>query len=213
MSEIEATTTHETPAPITNGVVEGQPLSRLRRQTRASAPNGVATTDHAERLATRELIQQVADGESMLRERRAEIQAELEEIDAKLQPTAQATTAPVATRGRATALRGHLQTPEHDEDGVVTQSPTRAGKPGVPRARKASARLPRRSIEQIDEVVAQVVALVKTSPKGLRAEEIRETLKLQAKELPRVLKQGLATKALKKTGQKRATVYQARAGK
>jgi Fic family protein len=45
---------------------------------------------------------------------------------------------------------------------------------------------------------------------GMRAEQIREKLGLQAKEMPRVLKEGLATKLLSKKGQKRATTYLAK---
>jgi len=50
---------------------------------------------------------------------------------------------------------------------------------------------------------------VRKSKDGLRAEEIRTGLGMQAKEIPRVLKEGLATKKLKSKGQKRATTYTA----
>jgi hypothetical protein len=43
----------------------------------------------------------------------------------------------------------------------------------------------------------------------LRAEEIRQALQMEAKEMPRVLKEGLAKKKLKAKGQKRATTYSA----
>ncbi len=42
---------------------------------------------------------------------------------------------------------------------------------------------------------------------GLRAEQIRVALKMQSKEMPRVLQQGLAKKKLKSRGRKRATTY------
>ena len=71
-------------------------------------------------------------------------------------------------------------------------------------------RLKRRSNEDIGQVLDQIVALVKKNKDGLRAEQIRAELDLQAKELPRVLKEGLGSKRLRKTGQKRATVYSAR---
>jgi hypothetical protein len=48
---------------------------------------------------------------------------------------------------------------------------------------------------------------VKKHKEGLRAEQIREELGLQAKELPRVLKEGLSSRKLKSKGQKRATTY------
>lgn len=71
-------------------------------------------------------------------------------------------------------------------------------------------RLKRRSNEDIGQVLDQIVALVKKNKDGLRAEQIRAELDLQAKELPRVLKEGLGSKRLRKMGQKRATVYSAR---
>ena len=73
-----------------------------------------------------------------------------------------------------------------------------------------SGRLKRRSSEDIGAVLDQVVALVKKNKDGLRAEQIRTELSLQAKELPRVLKEGLRSKRLRKAGQKRATVYSSR---
>lgn len=54
-----------------------------------------------------------------------------------------------------------------------------------------------------------MVALVKKNPKGLRAEQIRSQLKMESKEMPRVLKEGLTKKALKSRGQKRSTTYSA----
>jgi hypothetical protein len=69
--------------------------------------------------------------------------------------------------------------------------------------------LPRRSPEQIATALDQVVALVKGNREGLRAEQIRAALKMQSKEMPRVLKEGLARKRLKAKGQKRATTYTA----
>jgi hypothetical protein len=85
----------------------------------------------------------------------------------------------------------------------------KAAAPAAPRASR-SGRLKRRSSEDIGKVLDDVVALVKKNRDGLRAEQIRAELSLQAKELPRVLKEGLGSKRLRKTGQKRATVYSAR---
>jgi hypothetical protein len=105
---------------------------------------------------------------------------------------------------------------------------TESGKPGRPAARveaaaaraprpartvapsTASGRLPRRSAEDIAELLESVVTLVKKHNDGLRAEQIRAELGMQAKELPRVLKEGLASKKLRSKGQKRATTYYAR---
>jgi hypothetical protein len=89
--------------------------------------------------------------------------------------------------------------------------------PAAPRAPRASrpsssggGRLPRRSAEDIAEILDSVVALVKKHGDGLRAEQIRAELGMQAKELPRVLKEGLASRKLRSKGQKRATTYFAR---
>jgi hypothetical protein len=70
-----------------------------------------------------------------------------------------------------------------------------------------SGRLPRRSADEIVAVLDEIVGLVSKHKDGLRAEQIRSELGLQAKELPRVLKEGLMTKRLRSKGQKRATTY------
>jgi hypothetical protein len=68
-------------------------------------------------------------------------------------------------------------------------------------------RLKRRSADDIAATLGSIVSLLKQHPAGLRAEEIRTHLGMLAKELPRPLAEGLASKALRKKGQKRATVY------
>jgi hypothetical protein len=78
----------------------------------------------------------------------------------------------------------------------------------TPVARKGkNGRLPRRSADEIAAVLNKVVLLVKTHREGMRAEEIRSKLGLLPKEMPRVLKEGIATKKLTSKGQKRATTY------
>jgi hypothetical protein len=77
--------------------------------------------------------------------------------------------------------------------------------------RRRGGRLPRRSSDDIERVVASIVFLLKQSPRGLRAEQIREGLGLQAKELPRPLKEALESGKLSRSGQKRATTYFAKA--
>lgn len=52
-----------------------------------------------------------------------------------------------------------------------------------------------------------VVALLKRHPEGLRAEHIRRELGVLRKELPRVLKDGLTSKVIRATGEKRAMTY------
>jgi hypothetical protein len=71
-------------------------------------------------------------------------------------------------------------------------------------------RLPRRSAQEIQAALGKIVLLVKTHKQGMRAEEIRAALGMQAKEMPRILKEGVAKKRLSAKGQKRATTYFAR---
>jgi hypothetical protein len=68
-------------------------------------------------------------------------------------------------------------------------------------------RLMRRSAEELAELVDRIVALLAEHPEGLRAEQIREELGLESKELPRPLSDGLAERRITKSGQKRATTY------
>jgi hypothetical protein len=72
---------------------------------------------------------------------------------------------------------------------------------------RSSGRLPRRSAEDIAKALEQVVSLVKKHADGLRAEQFRDKLGLQPKELPRILKEGISKRVLKSKGQKRATTY------
>jgi hypothetical protein len=75
---------------------------------------------------------------------------------------------------------------------------------------RTGGRLPRRSPEDIKATLDKVHGLLRASKGGLRAEQIRAALKLDVREMPRVLKEGLATKKLTSKGQKRATTYLAR---
>ncbi|MBX3200621.1 MAG: hypothetical protein KF894_20955 [Labilithrix sp.] len=75
------------------------------------------------------------------------------------------------------------------------------------RKRGRGGRLGRRSPDDIAQVVDEIVSLLEKSPEGLRAEQIREALACQAKELPRPLADALAAGRISKSGQKRATTY------
>ncbi len=79
-------------------------------------------------------------------------------------------------------------------------------------SRRRTGRLARRSSEDVGQIIDRIVALVKQSPKGMRAEEIRQKLDMQAKEMPRPLKEAVEAGRLSKSGQKRATTYVARGG-
>jgi hypothetical protein len=76
----------------------------------------------------------------------------------------------------------------------------------APRTGKGG-RLARRSSDEIKGTLDKVHGLLRASKGGLRAEQIRAALKLDVREMPRVLKEGLATKKLSSKGQKRATTY------
>lgn len=78
---------------------------------------------------------------------------------------------------------------------------------GAPRSLGRGGRLARRSADDIGRVIEAIVTLLKQSPRGLRAEQIRTRLGLQAKEMPRPLKEALASGRLGKSGQKRSTTY------
>ncbi len=72
---------------------------------------------------------------------------------------------------------------------------------------RSRGRLGRRSPTDIAGIVDSIVALLERKPKGLRAEQIRQELGLEAKELPRPIAEALAGRKISKQGQKRATTY------
>ena len=83
--------------------------------------------------------------------------------------------------------------------------------PGSPSgARRRRGRLARRSAGDISQIVDSIVSLLERRADGLRAEQIRAELGLEAKELPRPIAEALASKRINKQGQKRATTYFAR---
>lgn len=65
----------------------------------------------------------------------------------------------------------------------------------------------RRTAADIASAVDAIETLLLKNPSGLRAEQIRKELGLEAKELPRPLAEGVAQKRFSKEGQKRATTY------
>jgi hypothetical protein len=87
---------------------------------------------------------------------------------------------------------------------------SQAAAPALPAARSSTrrpGRLPRRSSADIKATLDKVHGLLKSSKGGLRAEQIRTALSLDVREMPRVLKEGIASKKLSSKGQKRATTY------
>lgn len=68
-------------------------------------------------------------------------------------------------------------------------------------------RLRRRSEADLAAVTVAVINLLKKSPSGLRAEQIRTALGVESKELPKPLAAALESGQVKKKGNKRATTY------
>jgi hypothetical protein len=92
--------------------------------------------------------------------------------------------------------------------GRAKATPPVAARPAAPvPARARGGRLARRSPADIEKALGLIVAALKAGP--MRSEQIQRALGLDKRELPRVLKHGLATKKLKAKGQKRATMYSA----
>ena len=88
------------------------------------------------------------------------------------------------------------------------ETPAAASTSAAPRkSPRSPGRLPRRSAEEIKAGLGTIVTLLQKHKDGLRAEQIRSTLGLQSKEMPRILKEGISTRVLRSKGQKRATTY------
>jgi hypothetical protein len=107
-------------------------------------------------------------------------------------------------------VRSVLRTIREASIEELAETPGRAPAPPASsggRRRPGGARLGRRSAGDIAKVIDRIAALLRQSPKGLRAEQIRQRLGLQAKELPRPLKEGFQAGRLGKSGAKRATTY------
>jgi hypothetical protein len=104
-------------------------------------------------------------------------------------------------------------------------APTRRGRPAkvawtegvgpepIKTKRGKGGRLPRRSAEDIESMANDIVAFVaKKGKEGVRAEAIRAALNIDKREWMRPLQAALDSKKLKKSGEKRATVYTAANG-
>ncbi len=113
------------------------------------------------------------------------------------------------------AIRGaSLQELLAESGGTPRRGPGRPPKAATaglakPARRGKAGRLARRSPEEITKTLDRIHGLLKGKKSGMRSEEIRKALKLDVREVPRVLKEGLAKKKLKSRGQKRATTYTA----
>lgn len=99
-------------------------------------------------------------------------------------------------RGNGTARRGR---PPAGGGGGTLEG-------GSPR-RGGNGRLGRRTQDDIGRMIDRIQELLEKSAGGMRAEQIREALGVEAKELPRPLADALAAGRITKSGQKRATTY------
>lgn len=123
----------------------------------------------------------------------------------KLQSTIESLASDFATNVLAALRTASLA----DIEGI-----TSGGRGGVRKpAAKVGGRLQRRSAGDLASMVEQIAVVLAKETAGLRAEQIRSALGVEAKELPRPLKEGLASGRFAKSGQKRATVYTLGRGK
>jgi hypothetical protein len=74
------------------------------------------------------------------------------------------------------------------ETGRERRSAPRGPQRAPAAARSKGGRLARRSLEDIAKTLASIVSLLKGKKAGLRSEQIRAALKLDKREMPRVLK-------------------------
>ena len=89
---------------------------------------------------------------------------------------------------------------------LAAQPATRGKVPKAAKpAKRGGGRLVRRSQEDIDAIGVKVLDIL--GKDGLRAEDIKTQLKLERKEIPRILKSLIGSRQVKKSGNKRMTVY------
>lgn len=65
----------------------------------------------------------------------------------------------------------------------------------------------RRSAEALQEMAEQIASYVRKHKDGVSAENIREELDIERKDIPRPIAEALSQKLISKRGQKRATLY------
>jgi hypothetical protein len=103
--------------------------------------------------------------------------------------------------------------PSPGKRGGASRSSRASEAPAVAETRsvaKKGKRLPRRSANDIEQVVASIVGTLKGAKDGMRSEQLQSALKLDKREITRPLAFALAAKKIRKTGEKRATTYYAR---
>ena len=111
--------------------------------------------------------------------------------------------------GRGTVARRGPGRPRAESSESSAAAPARRGATG---GRGRGGRLGRRTQNDITRMVESIVDVLAKNASGLRSEQIREALGVEAKELPRPLAEALSSGRVTKTGQKRATTYFAGSG-
>ncbi len=119
--------------------------------------------------------------------------------------------ADVAGRG-APARRGPGRPRAESNDSSTTAAPASARRGAAGGGRGRGGRLGRRTQNDITRMVESIVDILAKNGGGLRSEQIRSALGVEAKELPRPLAEALSSGRVTKTGQKRATTYFAGSG-
>lgn len=112
----------------------------------------------------------------------------------------------------ATQVLAAMRTASLEDVAALSGGRARAAEParrraGRPAAASAAGGRRRRSKEDIDALGQQIVDLLRSKPEGMRAEDIREALGVERKELPRALRAIVAEGSARTEGQKRATTY------
>lgn len=111
----------------------------------------------------------------------------------------------LAEGGRASTSRA-ASAPARAESAAAAAPARGRGK----RPAAKGGRLPRRSPEQIAEVVESIVGALKKTKTGMRSEQLQKLLKLDKREISGPLNEALAGKKITKKGERRATTYFAR---
>ena len=115
------------------------------------------------------------------------------------------------TSGPARRGPGRPRNVDRESSKGAAAAPVARRAAGATRATRGG-RLGRRSAGDISKMIESIVGALSKAGAGLRAEQIREALGVEAKELPRPLAEAISSGRITKSGQKRATTYFAGGG-
>ncbi len=132
-------------------------------------------------------------------------------LDTTLNDLAEAFASAVMEELRGTTLEELIaesdEGPSRKQSARFTRPMAEAALAAVAHDDKNAAPPPRRAQEDPAKTLDLVTKLLRANPKGLRSEELRKMLGLDATEMGRILKGGIASKKLRSKGEKRATTY------